>query len=124
MSFAEKIAEKLAQMRAEAARREDPELESKLDQFIQENPKLHERLTGMSKDQLVRQLISEKIGRAETVARRNRELEQWFSENPGIVSKVEERLKILADDNRQRVAANISHTEVVRQEMRGPRIQP
>lgn len=124
MAFAEKIAEKLAKKRAEAARRENPELEAKLNQFMRENPRLREHLTAMSKDELVRRLMSEKIGRPETVMRRNHELEQWVSENPEIVSKVEERLKILANDKLQREAANISQTEVMKQEIRGPRIRP
>lgn len=124
MSFAKKITEKLAQKRADAARRENPELEAKLDQFIRENPRLHERFTTMSKEELVRRMMSEKIGQAETVVRRNRELEQWVSENPEIVSKVEERLKILPADNRQQEAANIRQTEVMKQELRGPRMRP
>jgi hypothetical protein len=124
MSFAEKIAEKLAQKRANTACRENPELEAKLDQFIRENPRLHERLTAMSKDELVRRMMSEKIGRAETVVRRNHELEQWVSENPEILSKVEERLKILADENRQRATVKIAQTETLRQSVRGPSMRP
>lgn len=124
MSFAEKIPEKLAQERADAARRENSDLEGKLDQFIRENPRLHERLTAMSKEELVRQLLSEKLGRAENVVRRNYELEQWVNENPEIVSKVEERLKILVDDNRQRAAVKITQTETVNQSIRAPGMRP
>ena len=124
MSFAEKIADKFAQERADAARRENPELEAKLDQFIRKNPQLHERLTAMSKAELVRRMMSEKIGRPETVARRNHELEQWVNENPEMVSKVEERLKILADENRQRATVKIAQTETLRQSVRRPSMRP
>ena len=124
MSFAEKIADKFAQERADAARRENPELEAKLDQFIRENPRLYERLTAMSKAELVRRMMSEKIGRPETVARRNHELEQWVNENPEMVSKVEERLKILEDENRQRATVKITQTETLRQNVRGPSMRP
>jgi hypothetical protein len=124
MSFAEKIADKLARERADAARLENPELEAKLDQFIRENPRLHERLTAMSKAALVRRMMSEKIGRPETVARRDHELEQWVNENPEMVSKVEERLKILADENRQRATVKIAQTETLRQSVRGPSVRP
>src|SRR5580704_7006359 len=102
MSFAEEMAKKLVQERADA---------TKLDQFIRENPRMHERLTAMSKDELIRRLMSEKMGRTETVVRRNRELEQWVDENPEIVSKVEERLKILADENRKRAAIKTTQTQ-------------
>jgi hypothetical protein len=124
MSFAEKIADKFAQERADTARRENPELEAKLDQFIRENPRLYELLTAMSKAELVRRMMSEEIGRTETVARRNHELEQWVNENPEMLSKVEEGVKILADENRQRATVKIAETETLRQSVRGPRMRP
>ena len=53
----------------------------------------------------VRRLMAEKMDRAEAIARRNRELEPWVRENPEIVAKIEQRLKV-ADATRQcRVAA-------------------
>ena len=124
MSFAEKITERLAKKHADATSRENPELETKLDQFIRDNPRLHERLTAMSKDELVRLMMSEKIGRTETVARRNHQLEEWVSENPEIVSKVEKRLKIVAEDNRRRAAVKITQTETVNQSIRAPGMRP
>lgn len=124
MSFAEKIAKKLADQHAGASGQATPELDAKLDQFIRDNPRLHERLTAMSKEELVRRLMSEKIGRGETVVRRNRELERWVSENPEIVSKVEERIKILADDNRQRATVKTAQTETENQTIRAPGMRP
>lgn len=124
MSFAEKIAKKLAEQRVAASGQAAPELEAKLDQFIRDNPRLHERLTAMSKEELVRRLMSEKIGRGETVVRRNRELERWVGENPEIVAKVEQRLKNLAGDNRQRATVKLSETETLRQSVRAPGMRP
>ncbi|MEO6875246.1 MAG: hypothetical protein ABI222_10545, partial [Opitutaceae bacterium] len=67
--------------------RTDPALEAKLDRFFTENPKLAEHYNAMSKEELIRKLMFAKVERAETVVARNRELEQWVKENPGIVVK-------------------------------------
>jgi hypothetical protein len=123
MSLAEEIAKIKAQERAEAARRADPELEARLDKFIAENPTLLEHYNAMSKEQLVQKQMLARMGRehAEMVVRRNREMEQWVSENPEIVAKVEARFKNEAAANRERPSINVVRTEAVR---RSPGIRP
>jgi len=123
MALREELARKKAQERADAARRANPELEARLDQFIRENPKLHGQLSAMSKEELVRRLMSTKMERAEIALRCNRELEQWVKENPDIVGKVEQRLKNLAGENRHRAAIKMAKTEFVNQGIRPPRIR-
>jgi hypothetical protein len=123
MSLREELARKKAQERADAAHRANPELEAKLDQFIQGNPRLHGQLTAMSKEELVRRLMFTKMERAEVAVRRNGELEQWVKENPEIVVKVEQRLKNLAGENRHRAAVKIANAETVNQGIRLPRIR-
>jgi polyhydroxyalkanoate synthesis regulator protein len=123
MALREELARKKAQERADAARRADPELEARLDQFIRDNPKLHEQLTAMSKEELVRRLMSTNMRRAEVAVRRNGELEQWVKENPDIVVKVEQRLKNLAGENRHRAAVKLAKTETANQGICPPRVR-
>jgi hypothetical protein len=124
MSLADEVAKRKARERADGARRANPELEARLDQFIAKNPVLHERYNAMSKDELVRKLMLARMERAEVTVRRNRELEQWVNENPDIVAKVEQRLRNLADENRHRAAVKIARTETVNQGIRPPRMRP
>lgn len=104
MSLAEQIAKRKAEERAAAERRANPELEASLDRFIAENSEIHQRLCAMPKEELVQKLMAEEMGRAETVARRNRELEPWVRENPEIVAKVEERIKIVSAKSEKRAS--------------------
>jgi hypothetical protein len=124
MSLADEVAKRKARERADAARRANPELEARLDQFIAKNPVLRERFSAISKEKLVRELMLARMERAEVTVRRNRELEQWVNENPDIVAKVEERLKNLAGENRCRAAVKIAKTEPVNRSIRAPRRRP
>lgn len=119
MSLAEEVAKRKAQQRADAARQADPELEARLDRFIAENPQVVERLHAMSRDELVRKLMAEKMERAESIANRNRELEPWVREHPEIIPKVEQRLTNLA--KARDIESGIRHAEKHSQQ-RGPRI--
>jgi hypothetical protein len=58
----------------------------------------------MTKEELIRDIIlSEiKIERAQAIARSNEVLEQWVMENPDIVAKVRERVKVTAANPRER----------------------
>jgi hypothetical protein len=123
MSLADEIAKRKAQERADAARRANPEIEARLDQFIAKNPVLQERYNAMSKEELVRKLMLARMERAEVTVRRNRELEQWVSENPDILAKVEERIRNVPTANRERAFVNVARTEAKRQGMRAPRVQ-
>jgi hypothetical protein len=124
MSLREELAKKKAQERADAARRANPEMEARLDQFIRENPKLHGQLTAMSKEELVRRLMFAKMQRAEVAVRCNGELEQWVKENPDIVAKVEQRVKTTVAQNRQRVGISAVKTESASQRHGAPRLRP
>jgi hypothetical protein len=126
MSLAEEIAKRKAQERADAARRADPELEARLDKFIAENPALHKHYNAMSKEELVQGQMRARMAQenAEMVVCRNRELEQWFKENPEVVAKVEARFKNEAAANRERAFINVVKTEAVKQGVRSPGIRP
>jgi len=78
MPLKQQVAEKKAQ---EYTTRINPEIDAKLDRFVQENPKLHEYYQGFSKDQLIRKLMLGKMQRSDIAERRNQELVQWVNEN-------------------------------------------
>jgi uncharacterized membrane-anchored protein YjiN (DUF445 family) len=94
------------------------ELEARLERFVAENPRLRDRYEAMSKAELIRKLMIEKMERVESVTRRNRVLEQWASENPEIIDKVAQRVKKLAAEERPRFAI----TQSVKPERPGPRM--
>jgi hypothetical protein len=97
MSLADEITKRKARERADAARRANPELEAKLDRFIAENPQLYQYFRAMTKEELTRDLMAEKMERAEAAAARNRELEPWVKEHPEIVARVKQRIRAAAN---------------------------
>jgi hypothetical protein len=96
MSLADEIAHRRA--RSEGARSPDPELEAKLDRFIAENPRLRERYQAMSKNELLRRVMAERMESQESANLRNREIEPWVKEHPEIVEKVAQRVKTEATE--------------------------
>jgi hypothetical protein len=122
MPLAKQVAERKAQTNGYTPRI-NPEIDAKLDRFIGENPKLHEYYNGMGKEQLIRKLMLGKMQRSEVSERRNEELLQWVNENPEIKAKVEERIKNVPAENRERALINVARTEAVSQGMRAPRVQ-
>ena len=104
MPTADDNAKKETQERDEAVRRAESELKAKQDKFITENPQIVERFKAMTKEELIQDVILSdmKIERAQAIARSNEVLEQWVMENPDIIAKVEERVKITAANPRER----------------------
>ena len=80
-SLKQAIADKKAQ---EPALRRNPEIDAKLDKFIQENPKLLEYYQGLSKDELIRKQMLGKMQRSEYTNGRNEEIKAWVEEHPEI----------------------------------------
>jgi low affinity Fe/Cu permease len=110
------IAEKKAQ---ETALRRNPEIDAKLDQFIQENSKLYEFYQTLSKDDLIRKLMFAKMQRREYAEERNQEIRAWVEEHPEIKTKVEERIRKVSAAKRERMFLNAAKTEAVSQTVRG-----
>ena len=86
MPLAKQIAEKKAQ---ENTPRVNPEIDAKINRFIQENPDLYGYYQELSKEQLIRKLMLGKMQRSETTQRRNQEIAAWVEEHPEIKAKVE-----------------------------------
>ena len=86
MPLSKQIAEKKAQ---EPVVRVNPEIDAKLNRFIQENPDLHGYYNGLSKEQLIRKLMLGKMQKGEYSQRRNQEIAQWVEEHPEV--KIEGR---------------------------------
>lgn len=122
MPLKQQVADKKAQ---EYTVRVNPEIDAKIDRFIKENPDLHAYYNGLSKEQLIRKLVLGKMQRSENTQRRNQEIVAWVEEHPEIKAKVEERIKNVPAENRQRAFVNAAKTEAMKEGMRtSPRIQP
>lgn len=119
----EKVAEKKAQ---EPTLRRNPEIDAKLDKFIQENPKLFEYYSGLSKEELVRKQMLGKMQRSECTNGRNEEIKAWVEEHPEIKAKIEERIRNVPEANRERAFINAAKTEAMNQAVRpaGPSVRP
>ena len=116
MSLKQQIAEKKAQQ--ESTLRRNPEIDAKLDQFIQANPRLREYYNGLSKDELVRKLMLAKMQRSEFSQRRNQEIAQWVEEHPEIKAKVEERIRNVPAERRERAFITAAKSMAMNQGMR------
>ena len=109
------IAEKKAQ---EPALRRNPEIDAKLDRFMQENSKLREFYQGLSKEDLIRKLMFAKMQRSEYTTGRNQEIRAWVEEHPEIKAKIEERIRNVPEANRERAFLNAAKTEAMNQTVR------
>ena len=114
-SLKQAVAEKKAQ---EPTLRRNPEIDAKLDKFIQENPKLNDYYQGLSKDDLVRKQMLGKMQKAEYSNNRNQELKSWVEEHPEVKTKIEERLRNVPAANRERAFINAAKTEAMNQTVR------
>ncbi len=122
-SLKQAVAEKKAQ---EPTLRRNPEIDAKLDKFIQENPKLIEYYQGLSKDDLIRKQMLGKMQRSEYANGRNEEIKTWVEEHPEIKAKIEERLRNVPAANRERAFINAAKTEAMNQTVRpaGTSVRP
>ena len=114
-SLKQAVAEKKAQ---EPTLRKNPEIDAKLDKFIQENPKLLEYYAALSKDDLIRKQMLGKMQRSEYTNGRNEEIKAWVEEHPEIKSKIEERIRNVPEANRERAFINAAKTEAMNQTVR------
>jgi len=119
--LSEQVAEKKAQ---EATLRRNPEIDAKLDRFIAENPKLREYYNGFSKDELIRKLMLQKMERQQYRTGRNEELKTWVEEHPEIKAKVEERIRNVPAENRERAFINAAKSEAQNQAIRPNGVRP
>ena len=115
MPLSKQIAEKKAQ---EATVRVNPEIDAKLNRFIEENPDLHGYYNGLSKEQLIRKVMLGKMQKGEYSQRRNQEIAEWVEQHPDIKTKVEERIRNVPAENRQRAFINAAKTEAMNQGIR------
>ena len=115
MPLGKQIAERKAQ---ESTVRVNPEIDAKLDRFITENPDLYGYYNGLPKEQLIRKVMLGKMQRGEYSQRRNQEVAEWVEQHPEIKAKVEERIKNVPAESRQRAFINAAKTEAMKEGMR------
>ena len=120
-SLKQAVAEKKAQ---EPTLRRNPEIDAKLDKFIQENPGLAEYYNALSKDELVRKLMLGKMGRADYRQGRNTEIKAWVEEHPEVKARIEERIRNVPEANRERAFINAAKREAQDQVIRPNGIRP
>ena len=121
MPLSKQVAERKAQ---ESALRRNPEIDAKLDRFIGENPKLLEYYQGLSKDELIRKLMLGKMQRSEFAENRNQELKAWVEEHPEIKNKIEERIRNVPEQQRERAFINAAKSEAMNQTVRANGVRP
>lgn len=120
-SLKQTVADKIAQERMEKV---NPKIDAKLDRFIQEKPDLFGYYNELSKEQLIRKLMLAKMQRSEYGQRNNQQIMSWVDERPDVKARIEERIKNVPAENRQRAFLNAAKTEAMKEGMRAPRVQP
>ena len=115
MPLSEQIAKRKAK---EATLRRNPEIDAKLDRFIQENPDLREYYEQFSKDELIRKHMLAKMQRSEYTKDRNEEIKAWVEEHPDMKAKIEERIRNVPAQNRERAFINAAKREALNQTVR------
>jgi hypothetical protein len=109
------VAEKKTQ---EQTPRKNPEIDAKLDRFIQENPKLIEYYQALSKEDLIRKQMLGKMQRSEYTNGRNQEIRAWVEEHPEIKTKIEARVRNVPETSRERAFINAAKSEALKHTVR------
>ena len=104
--------------------RRNPEIDAKLDRFIQENSKLREYYEALPKEELIRKLMLGKMQRSEYAETRNGEIKAWVEENPEIRKRIEDRIRNVPEANRQRAFINAAKQEAMNQAVRSNGVRP
>ncbi|OAM89716.1 hypothetical protein OH491_16690 [Termitidicoccus mucosus] len=98
--------------------RRNPEVDAKIDEFIRTNPKIHEYYMGLTKEELVRKAILAKVQRSEYSNQRNEAIAAWVEEHPDLKAKIEERIKSVPAERRQRAFITMARTEAVKETLK------
>ena len=116
MPLKQQLAEK--QAKEQPAIRRNPEVDAKIDEFIRTNPKIHEYYMGLTKEELVRKAILAKVQRSEYSNQRNQAIAAWVEEHPDLKAKIEERIKNVPAERRQRAFITMARTEAVKETLK------
>lgn len=125
MPLKEQIAARKAQQGQQKPElRRNPEIDAKLDAFIGQNSKLVEYYNGLSKDELIRKLMLGKMQRSEYTTQRNQEIVAWVEENPDIKAKVEQRIRNVPPENRERAFITAAKSMAMNQTVQSRGVTP
>lgn len=111
-SLKQQVADKKAQ---ESALRRNPEIDAKLNAFIGENPKLREYYEQFNKEELIRKLMLAKMQRNEVTERRSASIKEWVESHPEVKAKIEERLRNVPEEHRERAFISAAKAEAANQ---------
>ncbi|MBL9207336.1 MAG: hypothetical protein JNN01_19810 [Opitutaceae bacterium] len=118
------LKQQVADKKQKSALKRTPENDAKLDQFIAQNPKLHEYYGGFTKEELIRKLMMKKMRGSEYRAGDNAELRTWVEEQPGLKAKIEERIRNVPATNREQAFINVARREAQQLGMRSNGVRP
>ena len=118
MPLKEQVAARKAQQKPELRR--NPEIDAKLG----ENPKLVEYYNGLSKEDLIRKLMLGKMQRSEYTNQRNQEVVAWVEEHPEIKAKVEQRIRNVPPENRERAFITAAKSLALNQTVQSRGVAP
>lgn len=125
MPLKEQIAARKAQQGQQKPElRRNPEIDAKLDAFIGQNSKLVEYYNGLSKDELIRKLMLGKMQRSEYTNQRNQEIVAWVEEHPEIKAKVEQRIRNVPPENRERAFITAAKSLALNQTVQSRGVTP
>lgn len=90
----------------------NPEVDAKLTQYIKDNPKLHAHYDAMPKELLVRKMMLSSMRRSDVKNSRDQELAEWVNKNPEIKARVEERIRRVSPERRERAFIAVAREEM------------
>lgn len=99
--------------------RRNPEIDAKLDRFIEANPKLKAYYDALSKEELTRKLMLGKMQRQDYAEGRNNEIRSWVEEHPEVKARIEQSVRHVPEENRERAFINAARREATNVAIRG-----
>ena len=111
MALKDAIAKK-RQQEAESGIRHNPEIDTKIDKFIQENPELHAKISAYSHDELVRKRIYDIMRTNEQRQGYREDVRQYVEANPEVKQEVERRLKRIPEAQREGAFTRIARSAI------------
>ncbi len=121
--------EKIAEQKVQAPR-VNPEIDAKLDAFIQKEKPLHahyQKIVAENPERAVRMLMLNKMTQAEYRQRQQQttfdRLKQWVAARPEVAEKINQQIAKLPEDKREGAFVNIANRAVISESTRqGPKI--
>jgi len=103
--------------------RTNPEVDAKLDQYIKDNPKLYAHYKEMPHEYLVRKQMLSSMRRSEYKSSKDQDIIDLVNDNPELKARVEERVRHLSPERRERAYITAARDEVLASTIRNSQAQ-